>query len=124
MLREIQRRVLGWLRGGKTQDMGAFHVRSGVRLWQDVVGLANLLMQVSNRPELRAHDGEIVVDVFETLFGGFSPAQQLPPAQLDHPSALLGLDEELDQCIRQGGGCSMETCRAMLSRLRDQLQGD
>ncbi len=122
MLRDLQRRMLKWLRGYSKDEPSEFHIRSGIRLWQDVVGLANLLMQVSNRPELCDHDAAAIGDLFEVLFGGFAPATRITPAQLDRLRTLRGLDSELDECVQLGEDCPMETWRQVLSRVRDHLR--
>lgn len=59
MIRKLQRRVRDWL----TQNAAAAsaggsdaYATSGFRLWEEVVNIAELFMQVNNRAELREHD--------------------------------------------------------------------
>ena len=119
MLRELQHRVVDWLR--VSEDRGdQIRARAGLRLWQDAIGLANLLMQVNNRAELRDYDAEVLTEVNEILFGGIIPARRLSLMMLDKLRSLYGLDDELDQCIDAGETCSMEAWRSSIVRVLEQ----
>ncbi len=116
MLREIQRRVLKWLRHNHGASP-AKSARAGIRLWQDAVGLANLLMQVSNRPELCEHDGQILVDVSRRLPVEDVGAGALPEETRDRLLALYGLDPDLDRCIDRAADCTLDEWRIAISNL-------
>jgi hypothetical protein len=86
-LRELQRRVLEWLRSD--------HDRlSGMRLWQDLVGFVRMLGQVSRRQELVEHDSQVIRDARARLTDGAVPGDLL--ALL---ARLEGLDEDVDALL-------------------------
>lgn len=120
LIRELRIRVIRWLRDHLEQT-GEAHMRSGKRLWQDAVGLANLLMQVNNRPELRDHDVTTLNAVYAALCSGPASADDMAAAQLEQARCLYGLDTELDLCIEQGDGCSATRWRDALSRVLRNL---
>jgi hypothetical protein len=116
LLRAIQQRVLEWLRDGQKAEE-TFRVRAGQRLWQDIVGSANLILQVSNRPELIEHDAAVIEELHALT--ARSPAQelQLEPVQGELLRSLYGLDVALDRYIEHGDTRSGSQLRSLLERL-------
>jgi hypothetical protein len=88
-LRELQTKVLEWLRGEDGFDCDA-----GMELWQDLSAFADLLLQVNHRAELREHDGALLERVYAGLFSS-SPSGSVPDA-MRLTRTLLGRDAELD----------------------------
>ncbi len=116
-LHELQGRVLDWLRG--KSELTGDGVASGARLWQDIVGLSSLMMQVNKRDVLCEHDTEILRSTYETLFGGLVPATRVRSEMLDKLAAVYGLDPALDLCLDAGPEADMEAWRtSLLSALR------
>ncbi len=92
-LRHLLKRILEWLNSRDRNE------RDGHRLWQDLVGFAGILVQVSQRQELQDHDRNLVSRVYGILFRGSPPASLVPATLLDELDNLLGLDNELDRLI-------------------------
>lgn len=57
-------RIREWL---LSRDPGAQHVAAGLRLWQDVVNIATMFMEVNKREELILHDGRVVREALRSL---------------------------------------------------------
>ncbi|MBX3232615.1 MAG: hypothetical protein KIT84_16690 [Labilithrix sp.] len=97
-LRDVQRRILDWLRHEKDPT-------AGMRLWQDLVAFVRMLAQVNRRQELLEHDAVIVHAAAVELE---SIAGAPPAAVLARLAPLEGLDEELDALLarpeRAGAG--------------------
>jgi hypothetical protein len=94
-LRELQGRILGWLRAGFDDLAG------GLRLFQDLAAFVRMLAEVNHRQELVAHDAGVVARVHARL-------QQAEGAiSLDELreelEPLRGLDDELDTLL--GASC-------------------
>jgi hypothetical protein len=90
-LRELQRRLLDWLRGERDAT-------EGLRLWQDLMGFVRMLGQVSRRQELVAHDALVVREARAKVeLGGGTP---VPDALLADLMTLEGLDEEVDALLK------------------------
>ncbi|MCG8418084.1 MAG: hypothetical protein MJE77_09105 [Proteobacteria bacterium] len=123
MLRELQHKVVSWLRVCNG-EISKSHAGSGITLWQDAVGLANLLMQVNNRAELRDHDEQVLADLNETLFEGLVRSTRLTQAQLDQLQSLYGMDDRLDQCIELGEDCPIECWKQAISHVLEQRKSD
>ena len=108
MLRTQQRSVVAWLRQssqGDAVDPHA-HARAGIRLWTDTVGLARMLLQVSNRSELRIHDARVLSAAWQALFDDHSrPAERIPESLLVELGTVYGLNPDLDRCIEAGAAC-------------------
>jgi hypothetical protein len=91
VLRDIQRRVLEWLRGGNDATPAA-----GMRLWQDLAGCLEMLGLVNRRQELVAHDAAVVRDTIARLG---SSADDVHAEVWYGLRALDGLDPELDELL-------------------------
>ncbi|MGN6104308.1 MAG: hypothetical protein ACTHU0_04330 [Kofleriaceae bacterium] len=83
LLRDLQQRILGWLRGGQDSTAAA-----GLRLWQDLGACVELFSLINLRQELVAHDAAVVRGLVEAAPSGAALRAALRP--------LEGLDPELD----------------------------
>ncbi|HSD88958.1 MAG TPA: hypothetical protein VLB44_15630 [Kofleriaceae bacterium] len=110
LLRDLQQRVLDWLRGG-TDTTAA----SGLRLWQDLAGCIEMFALVNRRQELVEHDSSIVRTASELL-----EAPELPERMWQVLRALEGLDPELDQLLAQTPA-DAAVLRSIIGRLAIQL---
>lgn len=117
MLHTIQRRIWEWLLAAG-EPLDTTRARSGIRLWQDVVGFSSLLMQISHRPELREHDRSILAKVRAIQLAGTENALSIQTSQLEILPLLYGLDPVLDDCIDAGTACSINQLRLALERLQ------
>ncbi|MFO0589276.1 MAG: hypothetical protein U0441_17190 [Polyangiaceae bacterium] len=57
-------RIHEWL---TARDHGPTHVATGLRLWQDVVNIATMFLEVNKREELILHDGRVVREALRAL---------------------------------------------------------
>lgn len=89
-LRDIQRRILDWLRHDKDPT-------AGLRLWQDLVSFMRMLSQVNRRQELVAHDRSVVREALARVKN--SEGASLSEDTLTLLASLEGLDEEIDQLL-------------------------
>jgi hypothetical protein len=102
-LRELQARILDWLRrepgrgtgGGETAE----HTREGMRLWQDLVGFAGLLAQVSRRQELIEHDAAQLDRVHGALRA--ARGERVGEDAIATLCSLRGLDDEVDELLEE-----------------------
>ena len=108
-LRDLQQRILAWLRPENRVDETA-----GMRLWQDVVAFVEMLAQVNRRQELLEHDAKLVGALLATIGEGASP---LDEASLAAFGPLKGLDDELDALVASRG------TRSALSVLLERIAG-
>ncbi len=116
-IRRLQKRIAAWL-----DDDADSSQETGLRLWQDLISFARLLMKVNDREELREHDRQVVTSVHRLLFGPKRPAQRLSASQLKELERLEGRDDELDHLIRLASEIPVADLRGPLERLRNQLQ--
>ncbi len=116
-IRRLQKRIFAWL-----DDDADSSQETGLRLWQDLISFARLLMKVNDREELREHDRQVVTSVHRLLFGPKRPAQRLSGSQLKELERLEGRDDELDHLIRLASEIPVADLRGPLERLRNQLQ--
>ncbi len=79
-LRRVTERLDSWLAGGANADPDA-----GIRLWQDLSGLAAMMQLVNNRQDLLAHDRALLLEALGQLYGSVpagsrpgSPAARTP----------------------------------------------
>lgn len=110
-LRDLQRRILDWLREGRDEV-------AGMRLWQDLVGFIRMLSQVNRRQELVDHDSRIVRAARGQLAAG---AEIVPSELLVSLATLEGLDDEIDALLTSEARSSAEAWRSALSRVSRQL---
>jgi hypothetical protein len=109
MLRGVQRRLQAWL-VPSSEDPKAREA-AGVRLYQDVAHLAELMLGVNERAELRKHDAEIASETVRGLEGG----QLDVPRAAERLRAIQGRDLELDTLLAEP---SPPPAGALLTRLR------
>lgn len=102
-IRELQMRVLEWLR------IGTDH-QSAIRIWQDFALFVEILRQINLREELVRHDREMVARAAELLSERGEQALE-EVVQLLRP--VLGVDDGLDQALGAGVGA-----KPMLRELR------
>lgn len=110
-LRELQGRILGWLRTDASDD-----ALTGLRLWQDVVAFVEMLAQVNRRQELVEHDTALVVTALAALRG--APPPDGEAGALLAP--LEGLDDELDRLLAADAPTA-DALRGALERLGARL---
>jgi hypothetical protein len=110
-LRDLQRRILDWLR----RDQGAVE---GFQLWQDLVGFVRMLAQVNRRQELVDHDMRVVRGVREHLRERREPA--IDDASLARLATLEGLDDEVDALLSTGERLD-SSWSSVLARVARQL---
>ena len=96
LLRELQSRVLDWLRQGETAEIAA-----GTRLWQDLVSCVEMLSLVSRRQELVEHDAVLIERLLKELPAAPSVEEEVPNHAWTAVSALEGLDWELDEALAE-----------------------
>lgn len=112
-IRQLQERTVDWLRAGPDRD-----VLTGLRLWQDLCGFANLLADVNKRQELAEHDRAAVAEARRLL----ASSPPVLPAEL-HPvlDVLFGRDDELDDLLLRDGELSCAELEPILARLGESL---
>lgn len=115
LLRDLQQRVLVWLRAGETAKPAL-----GLRLWQDIAACIEMLSLVNRRQELIEHDHGRVRAAEEALVGQ-SDVQPLSDALRSTLKPLQGLDLELDRLLAQEVAPAVGQLRPLLARLRCQL---
>lgn len=108
-LRELQGRLLAWLREGGADADGGMH------LWQDLVSFVRLLGEVNRRQELVEHDRLLLTLLVEHLRTGDTPDTTLA----SFAERLRGLDQELDQLFE---GRDPERLRAAVQALSDRYR--
>lgn len=113
-LRHLLKRILEWLNSGDQNE------KVGKQLWQDLVGFAGILVQVSQRQELQDHDRELISQAYWTLFRQSPPPEEVPLDLLNELDNLLGLDDALDQLI-QARVLNTLAWRVPLIRVQEQL---
>lgn len=95
MIRKLQKRVRDWLSQSAKGGGGDALTLAGMRLWEEVVNVAELFLQVNNRAELREYDlAQIDAAVTRATTGTHAGADE--PLQL---SPLWGRDPGLDNFL-------------------------
>ncbi len=113
-LRRLLKRILQWLNGRERSE------QEGKRLWQDLVGFAGLLVQVSQRQELQDYDRSLLARAYRTLYRRVPPPPTVPEDLLDDLETLLGLDRRLDRLI-VARATEPQAWREPLIRVQDSL---
>jgi hypothetical protein len=113
MLRSVQRRLQAWLVPSSEDPKS--REAAGVRLYQDVAHLAELMLGVNERAELRKHDAEVATDVLRGLEGGTLEATRAS----ERLRAIQGRDLELDALL---AATEPPATAALLARLRDVVE--
>lgn len=106
-IRALQTRILDWLR----DEQGPGALTAGVRLWGDLVGACQMLMQINRREDLIRHDTETIQRLL-TL--------DAPTRDMEALLTLRGLDRGLDQLIE--GVPDDAAIRALLLKLSSTLR--
>ncbi|MBX3248860.1 MAG: hypothetical protein KF901_16915 [Myxococcales bacterium] len=106
-LRALQARILDWLRAVDAPIAAT----EGGRLWQDMVGFADLLSHVNRRQELVEHDARMIRKLLE---------QEWTATTGIDLRSLRGLDDELDARIEERA--SEEVIHPILLRLAKRFQ--
>jgi hypothetical protein len=114
-MRELRRRISAWI-VDETPDMLA-----GGRLWDDLVGFAQLLKAVSHREELRQHDRALLRRAYHQLFGRAAHARVLSDELLHQLATLDGLDDDLDVLLARGERSDLPRWREVMTRLLRRL---
>lgn len=113
-LESMQQRVEAWLHRDEPRDLV-----EGRRLWQDCVGLAELLKDVNRRSELLDHDREAVMRLRSTL-RALGSVRRIPSSLILQAGVLLGRDDQLDTLILDGDN-DAESWRGCLERVSAAL---
>ena len=114
--RALQERIMDWLR--QANQGGSSHLREGLRLWQDTEAFAQLLRQVNNRAELRAHDFEMITEAIAACEAATAANQNfLDDKAVARVAAVEGLDPELDKLINSSRAPGIGEWRAHFDRL-------
>jgi hypothetical protein len=114
-MRELRRRISTWV-VSDPHDLVA-----GSRLWQDLVGFAELLKLVNHRQDLRQHDRALLRRAYHQLFGRGPHPPALPDDLLHQLGALSGLDDELDGLLARRERSRLDHWREVMARLLRQL---
>jgi len=114
---KLDKRTRDWL---SLEGGAEFSV--GLHIWQDMLALSELMMQINRREELMEHDARLIGE----LLARFD--EQLPEnpvrAWRVELKTLIGRDLELDQLIEDGGeGETAQHLRAILTRVHRELTG-
>jgi len=110
-LRELQQRILGWLRPENRDDR-----TEGARIWQDVVTFVDMLMHVNRRQELLEHDACRLSELLAELGEGAASEGSVARAR-----TLLGLDDELDAFLAAAGPHDARALRDLLAPIAARL---
>lgn len=114
-LRRLQGRMIAWL---NDPDTGT---AAGQRLWQDLVGFAELLREINRRSELVEHDREVAERALKLLFETAGMPSTVPKDLREPLAALYGRSPEVDQMISDQSWDDAEAWREPLSELLRKL---
>jgi hypothetical protein len=108
-LKSMQTRILDWMRD-KRQDALA-----GLRIWQDMLGVADMLSHVSRRQELVQHDAEKVDEIKRLLTS--CENDLLNEEAIALIKTIEGLDQEIDELLASEDRLNPEKWQAPVDRL-------
>lgn len=108
-IRALQTRIIEWLREASSPDA----MQTGTRLWHDLLGTAEILMQINRREDLNRHDVETLRILLER------PDRGRDSAEL---RSLRGLDPELDGLIARGADADVHALTGALERLASRFR--
>jgi len=119
LLRDLQARIIAWV---STRSKSRFPVREGLRLWQDISGSADMLMQINGRTELRENDAALISE----LRGSWLPRRSATAALDDElrrvlDEQLYGSDWELDALMERDEPVTVAELEDHLARLDRQI---
>lgn len=110
LLCRLQHRILDWLRTPGAADL------EGIRLWSDFAACVAMFRQINRRPELVAHDLEVLTRIGEAQRAGEPAARWRSLLE-----RLEGLDPELDRLLRDGEAADAGTLARVIARLAREL---
>ena len=111
-LRDLQHRILAWLRLEERDDV------EGERVWQDVATFVDMLTQVNRRQELVEHDARLVAELVRALADVEGPLGSGLAGRL---RPLRGLDDELDSLLASREDLRAGALRPMLAAISERL---
>lgn len=117
-IRELQERILRWLRESDESDEHAAVM--AVQLWQDFALFVEMLRQVNLREELLEHDRKVLRAAVEELRRNGEASVNSVCEMLNSPIGVVGVDDALDELLRRGPTASV--LLQELSRVRGNLQ--
>lgn len=112
-------RIRSWL---SQSDNGPAHVTVGLRLWQDLVNVATLLLDVNKREELVQHDARVVSEALRDLpsmEASWSEGGQ--GALVDRLRCMLGRSPPLDAILEGSAAAEIGEVRRLLEDLARTL---
>lgn len=112
----VQRQLTEWLEANRNCDPIV-----GLRLWQEIENVSELLLEVNKRAELREHDQAVVAEVHAKLFSGANAPDLVPQDLLLQLQSLFGRDGELDRLISDPGSHSVADWRRPLEEVLEGL---
>ncbi|MFQ5847431.1 MAG: hypothetical protein ACE5IQ_07100 [Candidatus Methylomirabilales bacterium] len=115
-LEAVQGRLIEWLDGRRGDDPVA-----GLRIWEDINHIAELLLEVNKRAELREHDHAVVAEAYTRLFCTDRAPECIPHDLQLQLQSLFGRDEECDQLIADPEPHATADWRVPLERLLGRL---
>jgi hypothetical protein len=118
-IESLQRRLIEWLDADSEGDP-----LEGIRLWQDIKNISELLLEVNKRAELRDHDQAVAAVTYGKLFGTDNVPDPVPQDIQFQLQSLFGSDEELDRLIADPGSYPAEDWKGPLERLLKNLSSD
>lgn len=116
-LEGLRQRAAAWL-----GEEPAGNPATGRTLWQDLCDLAQLLCRAEPRPEVRAHDRDLLARARHELGRSRINTQSLPPVVRVLLDGLFGLDDELDHLLERRRATPAEL-EPVLARLAGELSG-
>jgi hypothetical protein len=114
-LRAMQRRLHAWLALAGAASVA--HEAAGVRLFQDLAHLTELMMAVNERAELRAHDARVI----EAQIGALEAGHAELAGALSALRAIEGRDAWLDAVMTARAPIDEAALLARLRALRQKL---
>jgi len=118
LIRSLQKRIQAGL-----EMVGSENEHDRQVLWQDLVSAVRLLMEVSQRQELREHDRRLALEAWSELERSDVGDGQLQPRTVERLGPLLGRSPELDLLLLAVDGRSVTEARDILCQLKDELKG-
>jgi hypothetical protein len=123
-LRTTDRVQIEGLRSRLAEWLGADHdgdPHGGLRLWQDIENLSELLLGINNRSELREHDQSLVTEAYTSLFQNDRVPDSIAEELRVRLQSLFGRDTEVDRLIVIEGPHTPEDWKSPLERLLESL---
>ncbi len=112
----LRSRLAEWLRANHDGDP-----YGGLRLWQDIENISELLLGINNRSELREHDQSLVSEAYSSLFESDGVPDSIAEELQVRLQSLFGRDAEVDHLIVIQGPHSPENWKSPLERLLESL---